>query len=195
MILTCLYLWVLQPHTRLAHGCRPSRSTQQLCMVCWSCCLCRFYFLIKNEGRSIFSSGLIKSVTLSSLANPQMCLLWKKSRVLLVFIKNRREKNLAPGIIAFVSSIYRLLSSAELMSAKWANLKDPFSLISFKNPMLLAYLKIPGRKDHLGSLLWPLAFTQFLIISFPPVPYLTWPYIDIDRAFDSDKWCPIYTIA
>lgn len=92
-------------------------------------------------------------MTLSSLANPQMCLLWKKSRVLLVFIKNRREKNLAPGIIAFVSSIYRLLSSAELMSAKWANLKDPFSLISFKNPMLLAYLKIPGRKDHLGSLL------------------------------------------
>lgn len=83
---------------------------------------------------AVFCSALNKSVTLNFLANPQT---WssveKKNGSFLCSLK--MKKNLAAGITAFVSSIYRLLSSAELMSAKWANLKYCFFLIPFKKPV------------------------------------------------------------
>jgi len=113
---------------------------QQLSVACWGCALCRSYLLIKNVGSCILLC--FKQIsTLNFPANPQIWSLWEKFGVLLVFIKNKREKSFAPGIIAFVSSLFRLLSSAELMSAKWANLKDPFSLTSFKNTVSLGLLK------------------------------------------------------
>lgn len=112
---------------------------QQLSMACWSCVLLGSYFLIKNLGSSIFLHLKQGSNPEFSGKSPDVVFFRENFGFFLYSLKNKGEKPLSPRIVALVRSI--LLSSAELLSAKWANLKDTFSPISFESPSSLEMLK------------------------------------------------------
>lgn len=136
---SCMFNTWLQPTEMAgrASGC----CTQQISKAGWGCALCRSYLLIKNEGSWILLCFKQISDPEFSGKFPDVVFCGKNFGSFLCSLKIKEEKNLAPGIIAFVSSIYGLLSSAELMAAKWANLKDTFSLVAFKKAMSLDILK------------------------------------------------------
>lgn len=147
---------------------------QQLTLACWSRVLCRSYFLIKNLGSSILLHLKKISDREFSGKSPDVVFCGKNFGSFLYSLKIKEKKPYHWEQWHLSAPFCRLLNSAELLSAKWANLKDTFSPISFKNLVSLDMLKNAGKKrssclSPLTPQLYRIPYYFISAVAFPNV--------------------------